>query len=324
MRILFVTATRIGDAVLSTGVLSHLLDRDPGARLTIAAGRDAAPLFADVPGLERTITIEKQRWRRHWLGLYGAVAAKRWDVVVDLRASALAYLVWTGQRYVAQKRRVGEHRVKQMARIFGLDAPPSPHLWIAPEREAEAASLVPPLLASGLGTPVLAIGPAANWRGKEWRAERFAELAQRLTAPGGLFAGACVAVMAAAHERPQAMPLIDALGPRAIDLVGKIHLLTVAAVIKRSALFIGNDTGLMHLAAATGTPTLGLFGPSPIDQYAPWGPHTAVVSTAIPHKDLIPPDFDRLTTDTLMDSLSVDMAEDATRQLWARVAGKAA
>jgi lipopolysaccharide export system permease protein len=324
MRILFVTATRIGDAVLSTGVLSHLLDRYPGARLTVAVGRDAAPLFADVPGLERIITIEKRRWRAHWLGLYRAVAFAPWDVVVDLRASALAYLLWTKRRYVAQKRQVGEHRVKQMARIFGLDAPPAPHLWIGPQREAEAASLVPPLSSSGLGAPVLAIGPAANWRGKEWRAERFAELAQRLTAPGGLFPNARVAVLAAAHERPQAAPLIASLGPRAIDLVGKIHLLTVAAVIRRSALFIGNDTGLMHLAAATGTPTLGLFGPSPIDQYSPWGPHTAVVATAIAHRDLIPPDFDRLTTDTLMDSLSVDMAEEAARLLWARVAGKAA
>ncbi|HXR87325.1 MAG TPA: glycosyltransferase family 9 protein [Stellaceae bacterium] len=325
MRILFVTATRIGDAVLSTGVLSHLLERYPGARLTIAAGRDAAPLFADVPGLERVITIEKQRWRAHWLGLYRAVALRRWDVVVDLRASALAYLLWGRQRYVARKRRIGEHRVKQMADIFGLDAPPSPHLWIAPAREAEAARLMsPPFVGAGSGAPVLAIGPAANWRGKEWRAERFAELAQRLTAPGGLFPGARVAVLAAKHEWPQAAPMIEALGPRALDLVGKVHLLTAAAVIKRSALFIANDTGLMHLAAATGTPTLGLFGPSPIDQYAPWGSHTAVVATAIPHKDLFPPDFDHLTTDTLMDSLSVDMAEEAARQLWARVAGKAA
>jgi lipopolysaccharide export system permease protein len=318
MRILFVTATRVGDAVLSTGVLSHLLDRHPGARLTIAAGRDAAPIFADVPGLERIITIEKQRWRAHWLGLYRAVARRRWDVVVDLRASALAYLLWTRQRYVAQKRQIGEHRVKQMAQIFGLDTPPPPHLWIAPERETEAANLLPH------GAPVLAIGPAANWRGKEWRAERFAELAQRLAAPGGLFPGARVAVLAAAHERTQAAPMIEALGPRALDLVGKVHLLTAAAVIKRCVLFVGNDTGLMHLAAATGTPTLGLFGPSPIDQYAPWGPHTAVVATAIAHKDLFPPDFDRLTTDTLMDSLSVDMAEEAARRLWARVAGKAA
>jgi len=108
------------------------------------------------------------------------------------------------------------------------------------------------------------------------------------------------------------------------DLVGKADLLTAAAVLRRSVLFIGNDTGLMHLAAAAGVPTLGLFGPSPIEQYAPWGAHTATVSTAIPFRDLFGPNFNPLTTDTLMDSLSVDAAEEGARRLWARVSGKAA
>lgn len=255
----------------------------------------------------------------HWLTLYRAVALRRWDVVVDLRASALAYLLWTRERRIAEPGRRQEHRVKQLARIFALDPPPPPRLWIAPGREAEAGKLVPP------GGPVIAIGPAANWRGKEWRAERFAELAQRLTAAEGILPGARVVVLAAPHERKQAAPVIAALpAPRCIDLVGKVDLLTAAAVLRRCALFVGNDTGLMHLAAAAGTPTLGLFGPSPIEQYAPWGPHTAIVATAIPHRDLIPPGFNRFTTDTLMDSLSVDAAEAGARRLWARIAGKAA
>jgi heptosyltransferase III len=121
------------------------------------------------------------------------------------------------------------------------------------------------------------------------------------------------------------MPLINALpAARCIDLVGKVDLLTAAAVLRRCGIFIGNDTGLTHLAAAAGTPTLGLFGPSPVEQYAPWGAHTATVSTAIAYRDLIPPDFNRFTTDTLMDSLSVDAAEAGARGLWARIAGKAA
>lgn len=319
MKILFVTATRVGDAVLSTGLLSHLIDRFPAARFTIAAGPDAAPLFEDVPGLDRLISLPKRRWSMHWATLYRAAVFRRWDMVVDLRASALAYLLWTRERRVAVSGRRPEHRVRQLARIFALDPPPSPHLWIAARRDADAARLVPP------GGLVIAIGPAANWRGKEWRAERFAELAQRLTAPEGLWPGARVAVLAAPHERPQATPLLQSLPPqRCIDLVGKVDLLTAAAVLRRCALFIGNDTGLMHLAAAAGTPTLGLFGPSPIEQYAPWGAHTATVATAIPHRDLIPPDFNRLTTDTLMDSLSVDAAEAGVRRLWARISGKAA
>jgi lipopolysaccharide export system permease protein len=319
MKVLFVTATRVGDAVLSTGLLSHLIDRFPGARFTIAAGPDAAPLFEDVPGLDRLISLPKRRWSLHWLTLYRAVALQRWDMVVDLRASALAYLLWTRERRITERRRRPEHRVRQLARIFGLDPPPAPKLWLAPRREAEATRLLPP------GGPVLAIGPAANWRGKEWRGERFAELAQRLTALAGPFPGARVVVLAAAHERGQALPLIQALPPqRVIDLVGKVDLLTAAAVLRRSALFIGNDTGLMHLAAAAGVPTLGLFGPSPIELYAPWGPHTATVTTATAFRDLFGPDFDRFTTDTLMDSLSVDAAEDGARRLWARVSGQAA
>src|SRR5271154_4435854 len=166
MDILFVTATRIGDAVLSTGLLGALIERHAGARLTIAAGPVAAPLFEAVPGLRRLITIRKRPLAAHWLGLYGAVAARRWDVVVDLRGSALAWLLRAGERKVMGKGDAGEHRVRQLGRLFDLDPPPSPRLWTAPHHERAARALVPP------NGPVLAIGPAANWRGKQWRGER--------------------------------------------------------------------------------------------------------------------------------------------------------
>src|SRR5436305_10544597 len=103
MHILFVTATRIGDAVLSTGLLSHLIERYPQARLTVAAGPVAAPLFEAVPRLERLIVIRKERLRLHWLRLYAAVAARRWDLVLDLRGSALAWLLRAGERRVMAK-----------------------------------------------------------------------------------------------------------------------------------------------------------------------------------------------------------------------------
>jgi ADP-heptose:LPS heptosyltransferase len=191
-------------------------------------------------------------------------------------------------------------------------------LWTLPRHERAAAALLP------AGPPLLAIGPAANWRGKQWRAERFAELARRLTGSAGLLPGARIAVMAAQHERPQAAPLLAAMPPdRVIDLVGRTDLLTAAAVLRRCALFVGNDTGLMHIAAASGAPTLGLFGPSPVEQYAPWGSRTAVASTELPRLALFGPGFDHRTTDTLMDSLSVEAAEAAARRLWERANGTA-
>src|SRR5713101_6802638 len=298
MHILFVTATRIGDAMLSTGLLAYLIERHPGAQLTIAAGPVAGPLFEAVPGLERLAVMEKRRWSLHWLPFYTAVVTRRWDLVVDLRGSALAWLLRSGERRVMAKGEEGEHRVRQLGRLFDLDPPPSPRLWTAPHHDRAANALVP------LGGPVLAIGPAANWRGKQWRAERFAELALRLTATDGPLPGMRVAVLAAAHERAQAAPLLAAPAPGGvIDLVGRTDLLTAAAVLRRASLFIGNDTGLMHIAAAAGTPTLGLFGPTQAARYAPWGVRTAVAQTAIPSLELYGEDFDHRTTDTMMDSL---------------------
>jgi len=318
MKILFVTATRIGDAVLSTGLLRHLIERYPGAALTVAAGPLAAPLFSEMPDLVRVIVVEKKAGKLHWPALYAQVVGARWDMAVDLRGSALTYLLMTRERRVMAKGNAQEHRVHQLARLFDLELPPAPTLWFGAQHRAAAAALVP------AGAPVLAVGPAANWQGKEWRAARFAELAKRLTAPDGPLPGARVAVMAAAHERAQAAPVIAALPrERLIDLVGKLDLLTAGAILRNAALFVGNDTGLMHLAAAAGAPTLGLFGPSNVKEYAPWGPRAAFVQTAIPYSCLFPPGFNRFTTDSLLDSLSVDMAEEGARALLRRLSGVA-
>ena len=131
--------------------------------------------------------------------------------------------------------------------------------------------------------------------------------------------------MAAEHERVQAAPLLASIpSERVIDLVGRTDLLTVAALLRRCVLFIGNDTGLMHIAAAAGTPTLGLFGPSPAEQYAPWGRCVAIVQTATPRENLFGLDYHHRTTDTLMDSLSVDSVEAAAICLWRRAASEAA
>src|SRR5438045_3213082 len=83
-------------------------------------------------------------------------------------------------------------------------------------------------------------GPTANWGGKQWPAERFAELARRLTAPGAPLAGARVAVFGGVGEQAAAAPLLAALP--ALDLVGRIDLPTAHACLARAALYVGNDS----------------------------------------------------------------------------------
>jgi ADP-heptose:LPS heptosyltransferase len=80
----------------------------------------------------------------------------------------------------------------------------------------------------------------------------------------------------------------------------------------------------MHIAAASGAPTLGLFGPSPTDQYAPWGARAAFVRSTDPPESMFGPGFDHRTTDTLMDGLSADAVEAAACRLLGLAASAAA
>ena len=73
-----------------------------------------------------------------------------------------------------------------------------------------------------------------------------------------------------------ATALLAAL-PDAVDLVGRQSIPVAAAILRRAALFVGNDSGLMHLAGSAGAPTIGLFGPTPSAEYAPAGPRTLAV-----------------------------------------------
>jgi ADP-heptose:LPS heptosyltransferase len=199
--------------------------------------------------------------------LWVASVGTLWDLVVDIRASALSYLLPARRRAVMRKR--PGHKTEQLAAILRLSPAPLPVAWTAPEDRAHAAVLLPG------GAPVIALGPTANWSGKVWPAERFAALYRQLAA--GPLAGARAVVLAGpgTQERAMAAPVLAAL-PAALDLCGALTLPQAAAVLARADLFIGNDSGLMHLAAAAGTPTLGLFGPTPAGEYAPAGRRTAV------------------------------------------------
>ncbi len=312
--LLFITSNRLGDAVLSAGVLDYLVRRFPEARVTVACGPVAAPLFRCLPGLERVIILKKQKHAGHWLHLWWHCIPRWWGLVVDLRDSAVSRLLFRGQTVIVSSPPADRHRLEHLAAVFGLPESPAPCLWFGAAERSAAATLIPE------GPPVLALGPAANWIGKTWRPERFAVLAERLTGLNGVLPGARVAVLATANERDQAEPVLAAIDPaRRLDLVGATDPLEAGACLARCALFVGNDSGLMHIAAAVGTPTLGLFGPSRPEHYRPWGEHCAFVRTPLSFEELLSaPDYDPDTTGTLMDGIEVDTVAEAAAILWRR------
>jgi len=313
MRILFITSTRIGDAVLSTGLLDHLVRAYPEAWFTIACGPVAAPLFEAVPRLARVIVLRKKPFSLHWLDFLGETMGSFWDIIVDLRGSAATLALLRKHRYAYYTDRAPVHRVVKLSKVLNLDRPAVPKLWTTAAHEAEALSLV------GAGVPVLALGPTANWPCKEWAVDHFIELARRLTGPKGPLTDARIMVLGGPGEHDAARPLIRAFpAARVIEVFEDVSLLTAFACLGHASLYVGNDSGLMHMAAAAGIPTLGLFGPTQDAHYAPFGPNCAAVRTPEAYEVLagLPKGIDQLGS--LMGSLMVDAVEDAARDLMAR------
>ena len=318
MRILFITASRIGDAVLSTGLLAALAARHPRARFTVACGAPAAPLFAPAPFVERVIPMVKRRRAGHWIDLWRQTAGTVWHTVVDLRGSALGYVVPALHRRVLKSSWAPKHRIHHLASAIGAPSGFAPVLWNTPEQRSRAAALIP------ADRPAIGVGPTANWGGKQWPAERFAQVVAALAAPGGILPGARIAVFGADWERPAATPLLEAIPlDRRIDLIGAIDLPTAHACLTRCALYLGNDSGLMHIAAASGAPTLGLFGPSSEILYGPMGPATATVRGPRSFEDIChAPDFDHRSHACLMLDLEAERVAAAAEALWRRTGAR--
>ena len=127
---------------------------------------------------------------------------------------------------------------------------------------------------------MLGLAPTASWAGKTWPWENYVSLARRLTSPDGALADGRIVIMGGPAEHGLTQPVVEALPhDTTLNLTGSEHLLTLADVMRRCSVVIANDGGLMHLAAACGAPTVGLFGPSPVETYASWGNRAAVVES---------------------------------------------
>lgn len=316
MKILFITSSRIGDAVLSTGLLNYIMHRYPEASPTIVCGPLVTSLFEGVPQLDRVISLKKQKHNKHWISLWTDIVKVKWDIVVDLRDSAVSRLIVAKERYIFSRHiDKTRHKVEQAAAVMGLKEIPSPVIFTTDAQKQAAKAFIPE------GTPVIGVGPAANWPGKMWLTGRFIDLIKALRASDGILPDARVAVFAAPGEEDVAYNVLKAFPkPSQIDVIAKTDPGTAAATLSRCDFYVGNDSGLMHCAAAAGVPTVGVFGPSYPHLYRPWGKHTAYIST--------PESYDELTSydgyhpdnvkESLMGSLTLDDVIACCNEFWSK------
>ncbi len=315
MKILFITSTRIGDAVLSTGVLNYISQKFPDAKVTIVCGPLVTSLLQGYPNLDRMIPLVKKKANAHWIDLWREVSGERWDRVIDLRNSLATYFLRTKKRYalngqIDQKK----HKVEQMAEVIRLKNVPAPKLWFTEKQMRDARNFM-----NGR-KPILGIGPTANWPAKVWPADRFVEIINYITRMDGMLPDAHVAVFAAKGEEKEAYQVLRFVpDDRQINLVGRVDPGTAAAALSMCDLFIGNDSGLMHCAAATGIRTIGLFGPGFPEIYRPWGDHADYISTPETFKELTNfQGYNPKTAPCLMRTLTVEDVKKKIDRFWVK------
>lgn len=264
--ILYIAEADAEEAVLSSGLLAHLVEEVPNARFTIVGSAASAPLFAETPGLDQLIVLERES-RFDWIALWNKVRETRWGLVVDLRGSTLSGKLKRHRRAVRGKDDPALHAVEAAAAVMQLDEPVAPRLFISDRTQADVDALVRPD-----GRPILAVGPGVDWMGKRWPAERFAKVAGPLLADDGPLAGGRLMIVGEEADRDAAHTIRLAVQRhRVIELQGRLTRLQTVAALKHASLYIGADSVWTQLAVAAGAPCVGVYGPSDERRTGPWG-----------------------------------------------------
>lgn len=292
-KILVVRLDSIGDVLLSEPAIAALRRRFPKARLDVAVGAAGRAVLDGHPGIN-SLEYYEAPWHAAWrsegvswrqgvrplLRTLSRFRRRGYDLVCELRGDYrdIAFAAFSGARArVGNGERGGGflltrdvrpdpawHHVEKafaIASACGAEgAPESPQLYLSPADLEMASGLLPP------GRRYVAFHLGAGFATKCLPADRFAEAAAAVRSRDAIpviVGGPGDATLEAEFKAAYGGPLID--------LVGRLTVKQTAAVLGRCDLFVGNDSGPMHLAAAAGTPVVAAFGPSDAGAYHPWG-----------------------------------------------------
>jgi heptosyltransferase-2 len=294
--ILIVPYMWIGDFVRCHSVVKLLKARFPARPVDVLATTLCAPLTDYMPELRQAIVWDLPRSRialaeqraladRLRRESYGTtlIMPRTWKAALaPFLAGIPERIGWVGEwRYgLLNEPRFGERALPRMVdRCAALALPkgaPPPAEWPLPELRVPAAEVTGWRERLGLadGRPVVALAPGAVGPSKRWPAAAYADLARRLTAEG-----ASVWVLGGPAEAPLARIVADA-GEHVHDLTGTDLRNAILALAGADAA-VSNDSGLLHVAAALGTPSIGIFGPTSPWHWAPLNPIAAVIQAKI-------------------------------------------
>lgn len=298
-RILFIRTDRLGETLLNLPAIAALRTGLPRASLTLLVHPDLQALMQGMSGVDEVLAMPTNPgpWWRRAIRLARQLRPKRFDaVMVSNPKKELHVAVWLAgipcrvgygrkwgvlltHRLTDGKALGRRHEVEynlELVRALGVPAAPAAFRLTPSARDQQDAAQL--LASHGVAEtdPFIAVHPWSSNPGKEWPGERYRALVRSIAQRGGPRV-----VLIGGLEEQSRVPAILAAGGSAASLVGRLTLTQLAAVLRRAALLLSNDSGPVHLAASVGTPTVVLFGtrdPAAGPQrWGPWGEGHAVI-----------------------------------------------
>ena len=286
---LVVRLRSIGDTVLATPSLHALRRFLPAAQIDVLLESWVAPVLEGFREVDNVITVERGSTASR-ARVARRLRAERYDVAYNLHGGTTATLL---MRAAGARHRVGfssyqysrllNHAAPSPAEIWGKEKPHSVEQQLAllgwtgvpvsdrpPTRltvTAQAvASVAERLRAASISeaASLALIHPAAAFDTKQWATENFARVAEYLSGRGFV----CVAIAAPNEER--VVSDLSANSSARVTALTDLTLPEVTALSARSRLFVGNDSGIAHIAAAVRTPSVVIFGSSNVAHWRPW------------------------------------------------------
>jgi heptosyltransferase-3 len=273
----------LGDALLATPLIRSLKLAFPEARIDILVYRNTVSMFEGNPDIEQIITTPTRPRFRDYLALIPRIF-RRYDLALAVQAgdrpfiySLLAAPVrvavvppvgatgWWKRYFLsgyAEHDNENTHTVLQNLKLADALRIPRSHALVPPRSES---ALLLPLLSEAQDYAVL--HPYPQWTYKQWTQEGWLEIGRYLHRHGLrlVLSGGPVE-----QEVNYLAELQSRLPEDTLNLAGRVTLAELTGVIANAKCFIGPDTGITHLAAATGIPVIALFGPTNPVKWTPW------------------------------------------------------
>ena len=278
MKILLVSYNRIGDTILATGLISHLLEKYENASFSIITSSISASIYQNMPRLENLFIADKQKYSMHWFRIWNFSRKTKWDLVIDLRSSSLAYFLNAKERLIFKGNET-EHKLKQIQYFIGSTETLKPQIWADRDNYHHLNKN------KNLKDNYICIAPISNSEVKDWSINNYIELLKE-----NLFENYQIILLGATSEKNE-LKNIDRLVSESTrdinNLINNADMIETYFILKNSKLFIGSDSSNMHLSVTTQNPTIGLFGPTDEKLYGPLGENNLSIRGDKNHLEII-------------------------------------